>query len=410
MLGVLKNYKFSIILLAGVLVGGITGTILGERSSVLQPFADIFLNLVFCIIVPLVFVSIASSIASMTNLKKLGKILGIFFIVIVVTGLITAVLALISGLAFNPALNSDVTFGEAAQVENSSLDLVRLFTVSDFVELLSLKNMMALIVFAILFGISVSSIGEIGEPVVKLLNSLSAVLNKVVSIIMYYAPVGIACYFATLIGKVGNQVVWSVARASIIYSVFCILFFVLFSILASYYGGGTTGLKRFWKNIWLPLTTAMGTCSSTACIPVNRLAAKDMGIPDEISDIVIPLGASVHKNGVVAVQIIKIVFLFGILNLTMGPADMATAIVVALISGIIVGTIPSGGFIGEMFICTAFGFPVEAVPILVIMGTITDPFCTMVNVTGDTAISMVISRIVEGKNWVKNKIGNLTQA
>ncbi|WP_018751460.1 dicarboxylate/amino acid:cation symporter [Paenibacillus sanguinis] len=410
MLQVLKSYRFSIILLVGVLIGGIAGTILGERASVLQPFADVFLNLVFCIIVPLVFVSIASSIASMTNLKKLGKILGLFFMVIVVTGLITAVLALVSGLVFNPALNSDVTFGEAAQVDGTSLDFVRLFTVPDFVELLSLKNMMALIVFAILFGVSVSSIGEAGEPVAKLLHSLSAILNKVVSIIMYYAPVGIACYFATLIGNVGNQVVWSVGRAAIIYSIFCILFFILFSVIVSYYGGGRTGLKRYWKNIWLPMTTAMGTCSSTACIPVNRLAVKDMGIPDEISDIIIPLGASMHKNGVVAVQIIKIVFLFGIFNLTMGPADMVTAILVALISGIIVGTIPSGGFIGEMFICTAFGFPMEAVPILVIMGTITDPLCTMVNVTGDPAICMAMSRIVEGKNWVKNKLGNLKQA
>ncbi|MDY8023285.1 dicarboxylate/amino acid:cation symporter [Paenibacillus polymyxa] len=408
---VLKNYKFSIILLAGVLLGAIAGTIMGEKSAVLQPFADVFLNMVFVIIVPLVFVSIAGSIASMTNLKKLGKILGIFFLVMVVTGIITAVLALITGLIFNPALNAEVSFGEAVQEQAAaSLDIVGLITVSDFVELLSLKHMMALIVFAILFGISVSSIGEEGAPVSKLLSSLASVLNKIVSIVMYYAPVGIACYFATLIGKVGNQIVWSVARASIIYVVFCILFFILFSFLATYFGGGKTGIKRFWKNIWLPLTTAMGTCSSTACIPVNRLAVKQMDIPDEIGDIIVPLGANMHKNGVVAVQMIKIIFLFGIFNMTMGTGDMVKAVLVALISGIIVGTIPSGGFIGELFICTAFGFPMEAVPILVILGTITDPFCTMVNVTGDPAISMVISRIIEGKNWIKQKIGAVTES
>ncbi|MFM9277607.1 dicarboxylate/amino acid:cation symporter [Paenibacillus jiagnxiensis] len=407
---VLKNYKFSIILLAGVVLGAIAGTIMGEKSAVLQPFADVFLNMVFVIIVPLVFVSIAGSIASMTNLKKLGKILGIFFLVVVVTGIITAVLALITGLIFNPALNAEVSFGEAVQEQAASFDFVGLITVSDFVELLSLKHMMALIVFAILFGISVSSIGEEGAPVSKLLNSLSSVLNKIVSIVMYYAPVGIACYFATLIGKVGNQIVWSVARASVIYVVFCILFFILFSFLATYFGGGKTGIKRFWKNIWLPLTTAMGTCSSTACIPVNRLAVKQMGIPDEIGDIIVPLGANMHKNGVVAVQMIKILFMFGIFNMTMGTGDMVKAVLVALISGIIVGTIPSGGFIGELFICTAFGFPMEAVPILVILGTITDPLCTMVNVTGDPAISMVISRIIEGKNWIKQKIGAVSQA
>lgn len=406
---VLKNYQFSFILLSGVVVGALIGFIFGEKASVLQPFADVFLNLVFCLIVPVVFVSIANSIANMGNLKKLGKVLGIFFTVIVIGGLITSLLAVSAVTIFNPAKGVAVEFTEEIDPGNTSLNFVNMFTTSDFVNLLSIKNMMALIIFAILFGIAVASIGKKGDPVVNLFTSLSEALGKMVSIVMLYAPVGIACYFATLIGKMGSQIIGSVARMSIIYAVFCSLFFIAYGIIVPFLSGGREAVRRYWTHIWLPATTAAGACSSTACIPVNLLAAKKMEISDEISSLVIPLGASMHKNGVVSVQIVKIAFLFGVFNMVMGPEDIVKAVIVALLSGIIVGTIPSGGFIGEIFICTAFGFPTSVIPVIVIMGTITDPFCTMNNVTGDTAMAMLITRIVEGKNWIIKKAESIAE-
>ena len=398
---VIKNYRFSIILLSGVIVGAILGLVLKEKAAVLQPFADIFLNMVFCLIVPVVFVSIANSIANMANLKKLGKVLTIFFGVIVIGGFITSILAVVSVKMFNPAKDVVVQFTEEVDPGNTTLNFVNMFTTSDFVNLLSIKNMMALIMFAILFGVSVASLGKKGEPVIELFSSLSEALGKMVSIVMLYAPIGIACYFATLIGKMGSQIIESVARMSVIYVIFCSIFFILYGIIVPLISGGREAVRRYWTHIWLPATTAAGSCSSTACIPVNLLAAKRMGISDEISSLVIPLGASMHKNGVVSVQIVKIAFLFGVFHMAMGPQDIVKAIIVALLSGIIVGTIPSGGFIGEMFICTAFGLPTSVIPIIVIMGTLTDPFCTMNNVTGDTAMSMLITRIVEGKNWIQ---------
>ena len=340
---ILKSYRFSIILLTGVVAGALLGVVLGEKTAVLQPFADIFLNMVFCLIVPVVFISIANSIANMGNLGKLGKVLGVFFAAIVIGGLITSLLAVGAVKMFDPAKGVAVDLAGEIDPGNTSLNFVNMFTVTDFVDLLSISNMMALIVFAILFGIAVASIGEKGKPIISLFSALSEALGRMVSIVMYYAPVGIACYFATLIGKVGSQIIGSVARMSVIYAVFCILFFIGFGIIVPFISGGSEGVKRYWTEIWLPATTAAGACSSTACIPVNLLAAKKMGISEEISSLVIPLGASMHKNGVVSVQIVKIAFLFGIFHMSMGPGEIAKAVIVALLSGIIVGTIPSGG-------------------------------------------------------------------
>ena len=400
---VLKNYRFSIILLAGVVIGACMGIVLGEKANVLQPFADVFLNLVFCLIVPVVFVSIAKSIATMGNLKKLGKVLAVFFATIVIGGLITSLMAYGTVTFLKPAKGVAVEFNEVIDTGNTSLDFVGMFTTSDFIDLLSIKHMMALIIFAILFGISIASIGKKGDAVVEFFTSLNEVLSKMVSIVMLYAPIGIACYFATLVGRMGSQIIASIARMSIIYVVFCSIFFIAFGIIVPFLSGGKSAVKNYWTHIWLPATTAAGACSSTACIPVNLLAAKRMGVPDEIGSLVIPLGASMHKNGVVSVQIVKIAFLFGVFNMVMEPTDVLKAVIVALISGIIVGTIPSGGFIGEIFICTAFGFPTSVIPIIVIMGTLTDPFCTMNNVTGDSALAMLVARLVEGKKWLASK-------
>ncbi|MBO0993182.1 dicarboxylate/amino acid:cation symporter [Bacillus sp. SD088] len=401
---ILSNYRFSIILLLGVVLGAIAGFAMGPKAESLRPIADVFLNLVFCLIVPIVFVSIASSIANMENVGKLRKILLIFLVVVIASGVITSILALATTSIFSPTNGETITIGNNNEEIESSLNIVNMLTVSDFSMLLSKDNMLPLIIFSIMFGIGVSLLGNKATQVKVLLNNVTEVLMKMVEMVMKLAPLGIACYFASMIGQMGGQVVSSIARISLIYVVFCILFFVLTSTLYTYWGGGFEGVKAYWRNITLPMTTAMGTCSSTACIPVNLLASEKMGIPKYICDIVIPLGGNTHKNGVVSVQIMKIAFLFAVFERSFGMKEMLVAIFVAVISGIIVGTIPSGGFIGEMFICTALGFPTEAIPIIVIMGTLTDPFCTMVNVTSDPAISMVITRLVEGKNWLKEKL------
>lgn len=409
MLKILKNYAFSIYLIMGVVVGAILGLTLGERATVLQPFADIFLNMVFCLIVPIVMCSIAGSIASMENIGKLRRILLTFLALVIGTGLLTCVLALVVGVIFDPAKGAQLELGANEQIE-ANVDIVSMLTTNDFVNLLSLSNMLPLIIFSLALGIATSLIGEKGRPLAAMLNSCTAALSKVVEFIMKIAPFGIACYFASYVGKMGGSVVTSIVRLSIIYVVFCVVFFALYGTFFSWFGGGVEGVRRYWRHIWLPLTTAAGTCSSTASIPANLEATKAMGIPAEVRNVVVPLAASTFKNGVVAVQIFKILFLLGVFERDLDVKNIVLAILVAIVSGVIVGTIPSGGFIGEMFICSAFGFPTSVVPIIVVMGTLTDSFCTSTSITGAPASCMTISRIVEGKGWVNRKLDEADQS
>jgi Na+/H+-dicarboxylate symporter len=175
--------------------------------------------------------------------------------------------------------------------------------------------------------------------------------------------------------------------------------------LYSLFAGGKTGMKLFWKEVISPAVTSLATSSSVATIPVNLKAAEQIGVPKDIREIVIPIGATAHMDGSCLSAILKISFIFGIFNMPFHGIDTYfTAILIAVLSGVVMSGVPGGGFIGEALIVTMYGFPPEALPILAMIGTLVDPPATMVNATGDTVASMMVARILEGKEWMKRKL------
>ena len=147
---------------------------------------------------------------------------------------------------------------------------------------------------------------------------------------------------------------------------------------------------------------ALGSGSSIATLPINLEAASQMGIPRDISDIVLPIGATAHMEGSCLSGILKIAFLFGIFQIPFtGVGTLAIAVAVAVLSGVVLSGIPGGGLVGEMLIVSLYGFPPEAFPIIATIGFLVDPAATMVNATGDTCSALLVSRMIEGKGWFK---------
>ncbi|MGL4391091.1 MAG: dicarboxylate/amino acid:cation symporter [Carnobacterium maltaromaticum] len=407
-----QQYKASVLLLGGLIIGGIAGVVFGEKATVVQPLGDLFLNLMFVMLVPLVFFSISSAIANMNGMKRLGKIMGSTFFIFFATALVAAVVGYIGVVLYNPIKGIDVDSvkalmgtPEASSTANMGLleRIVNTLTVPDFHLLLSKSNMLQLIVFSILVGVSTSMANEAGKPVAKLLASGNAVMMKMVSVIMYYAPIGLGCYFASVIGTLGSKILGGYARSMILYVVIAVIYYLLFFSMYAFIAGGKAGLKIYWRNIAPPSITAIATCSSAASIPVNLEYAKKMGITPDIAETVIPLGANTHKDGSVIGGVIKIAFLFGIFGKEMTtPSAMVTVILGAFLVGAVMGAIPGGGMIAEMLIVNIFGFPLEAVPVIVIISTIIDMPATLINSSGNLASGMLVTRIVEGKNWLKD--------
>lgn len=403
-----QSYRFPIILLSSILLGSFIGLIMGEKASMFQPLGDIFLRMMFTIVVPLVFVTISSAVASMGDMKRLGSILGNLLLVFAITGLISAIIMIITVSIFPPAKDVILEMPQAEMLEpfKTTDQIVKAFTVGDFPELISRSNMLPLIVFSVFFGLCVSLTGEKGKIIGKGLNALSDIFLKMVSLIMYYAPIGLGAYFASLIGTFGPELLGSYARAMAIYYPICLVYFFVAFSGYSYFAGGKEGIIAFFKNIINPAITSLATQSSIATLPVNLEAARKLGVPKDIRDIVLPIGATAHMDGSCLSAILKISFMFGIFNMPFqGIGTYVSAVVLAVLSGVVMSGVPGGGLIGEMLIVSMYGFPPEAFPIIATIGYLVDPPATMINVTGDTVASMMVTRMIEGKDWMKKKLG-----
>ena len=303
-----KTYKSTIILLAAIIVGAIVGIVFGEKAAILSPLGDVFLNLLFVAIIPLIFVSITVSISKMKQPKRLGKIMLTIVGVFVLTSLVAVLIGLLSTYSFElvkpedgeqirASLETDVEADSEIEDVSFLERTVSVLTVSDFSDLLSKNNLIALLVVSLLVGLAISMSGEKGKPVQEFLISANEVVMNFIKIIMYYAPIGLGAYFAALVGTYGAAIAVGYAKTFLIYTIVSILFYVVIYTIYAYIAAGTKGVKVFWKNIIPSTVTALATCSSAASIPVNVDTAKKLGVSDDIAETLIPLGTSFHKDG-----------------------------------------------------------------------------------------------------------------
>ena len=412
----LSNYKSTIVLLVAIIVGAIVGIVFQEKATILSPLGDLFLNLLLVIVVPLIFLTITTSISKMQQPKRLGKIM----ITIIGVFLFTSIIAVIVGFAsiyfvklVNPedgeqirASLEETVVSEETETEEEEMSIadrtVNLLTVNDFYKLLSKDNIVALLVFSVIFGIALNMAGEKGKPVYNFLASANEVVGNVIKIIMYFAPIGLGCYFAALVGSFGASIAVGYLKTFVVYTIVAIAFYLIMYTIYAFMAGGKKGIIAFWKNAIPSTLTALATCSSAASIPVNIECSKKMGVPDDIAETTIPLGTTFHKDGSIIGSVFKIMFLVCLFGTSLATAgDVLGVLGVALLANLLITAVPiGGGTISEMLIITMMGYPVAALPILTIIATIIDPQATMLNVVGDTVSSMMVTRVVDGKDWI----------
>ncbi len=402
-----KNYTFLGIMIAAMVLGSIIGWVWPD-ASVLKPLGTVFINLMFCIVVPLVFASIAGSVASMKSRKRAGKIMGTTVATFVVTGAIAAVIMFVLMKLFPPVLSAwtDIQAEEMGEYATVSDMIVNFFTASDFVGLLTRRAMLPLIVFSVLFGFAVNLNGGAETPVAKFLEDLTKVMLKFVQLITYYAPIAFFAIFADLVASYGSQITESYGRAMLVYYPLCFIYiFTAFPLFARF-GGGKGAVKVMFSHITRPAVVSLGTCSSVATIPTNLQEAEETGISKDVSEMVIPLGATMHMDGSCFSCVLKIAFVLGVFGQNLEWSQLPVIVLVAVLSSVGMSGVPGGGYIGEYIICSLF-FPTQielAFPILVAIGNLVDPPATMINAAGDYVVSYIVSRYVDGKDWLRKKL------
>ena len=408
-----RTYGFLSAMLLAIVLGCVLGA-LWPGATCLAPLGTIFINLMFCIVVPLVFCSLSSSIACMKSPKRAGKIMGTTLLVFIVTGLIAAVIMLFAMRLYPPVLEpwADAAAGAVDEQASVAQLLVNFFTVEDFAALLSRRAMLPLIVFSILIGFGVNLSGGADCLTAKVLQDMTNCLLKVVSLISYYAPVAFFGFFASLVATYGAQITAAYGRAMLVYYPLCFVYALVAFPLYAYLGGGKEGVRVMRRHILRPAVTALGTCSSVATIPTNMEVAKETGISKDVSNIVVPLGATMHMDGSAMSAIIKVAFLFGMFGQDFTTGRAILAIIVAVFSSVAMSGIPGGGGTGELVLCSIF-FPdhlAVAFPIALALGNLVDPPATMVNSAGDYVVSFIVSRYVDGKDWLQKQLAKKAEA
>ena len=396
-----------------VIIGVICGLVFKEKAQVVKPLGDLFLNLLLVIIVPLIFFTITSSISKMNEKKRLSKILTSTIIIFLITSIIAVLFGFLT-TSFTNLVNPNDTNAIKEVFDNTvkeDIELnilertVNVLSTNSFVGLLSTNNLIALIVMSVLFGLAINKAGAKGRKIAELFDSFSEVMYKLVEIIMYYAPIGLGCYFASLVGTLGSTIAIGFLKTFVIYTIVCLVFMALFYTLYAFIAAGKKGVKAFWKNIIPSALTSLGTCSSAASVPVNIECTKKIGVPTDIAETTVSLGTSFHKDGSCIGSVFKIMFLVSLFGTSLSTfGDISKVLGIALLATLLVTAVPiGGGTISEMLILTMMNYNVAALPILTIIATIIDAPATLLNVVGDSASAMLVARTVEGKKWIEKK-------
>ena len=282
----LKHYGATLLLLAGIALGALCGILWPEAAHAVKPVGSLFLNLVFVMVVPLVFFSTASSICKLRGSGMLGRTLVTILAVFLGMSLVAALAGLLGTARFPLVLASEWdTFapnlpeGAGNGTVPMAEAIVGALTASDFSLLLSKEHLLALVIFSALFGYAVGAVGEKGAAMERFILSGSEVMMKMVTLVMVLAPVGLGCYFADTIASVGTLLLGGYLRVLLLYLALTLIFFFVINSLYVWLSGGRgrgrwEALKNYWIHIWTPSATAAGTVSSAATMPVAMTAAR----------------------------------------------------------------------------------------------------------------------------------------
>ncbi len=388
-MGFWKNYGFSLALLAGVIAGGIFGAIWGEGTAVVKPIGDLFLNVVFVLIVPLVLFSMSSATCKLCNSGLAGKLLGSSLVVFLLMSAVAGALAFVLFMFWNPFSSANPeAFLADMQARGGGGGL-------------SLKGAIAgallpMIAVAMLAGFIVALLKEKGRRIAEFLDKATDLTVRAMRYVMYAAPIGVGCWFAWTVGSLGGSIIGEYADALAVYLVAALAVFLPVNSGWVMAAGGTGMLGRFWHGMVTPSLTAIATASSAVCLPLNMEAAVGMGVRPVVADSVIPLGTNIHKDGSVIGGVVKVVFLmtvFGAAAPSWGSIFMVVGI--GILVGTVMGAVPTGGMTGELLICSMLGYPPEIAAVLMVISTLIDIPATLLNSSGNVVAAVVVNRLTQ---------------
>lgn len=391
-LGILKSFKFVFCIIIGFAIG----LILKEKAVYLRPIGTLFVNFIFVIIVPLVFLSVTLSVAKIEDRQKLRRITHYSLLVFLITLLITGLLTIGFSLIVHPYDN--MTIASHAQ-EFQEIDLfkrlVDMVSVNDFANLFTKSNVLPLVVISIIIALAISKMKD-NKNLIKHLEDWQQVIKNYLEIIMKFAPIGITCYLGALIGEYGSTFISSYVLIFFIYIGLGLFNIFVFHTIYLWFAGGKRLIKIYYKNLLKLIVTAISTQSSVITMPTNIKVLEEMDLDKDLIDITTPVATLTNMQGNVIENILKVFLVCAIFSIPIGGLDkFLLYILVAIFAGAITAGIPGGGVISNTILVSMLGFPVEVLPILVTIEWLLDAPATAFNILSDTSTMPIIDKLLK---------------
>lgn len=390
-----------LLIVLGVVAGGVGGWVWGEAMLGVAWIGELFLNALKMLIIPLIIAAVISGVASLGDIRKLGRLGGItVFYFFCTTGIAVAIGLLLvnliqpgAGLAFTaPELPAAI----AAKTEVGLTDILLSLVSPNLIASAAETQLLPLILFSVLLSAALTTLGPAGEHVIGLFNGLNEALMKLVVWLMYLAPVGIFALVASRLGQAGGGEAFLGQIAAVSLYVATVLsgltlhFFILVGVLVVLGGRGGAYLVGLLRALF----TAFGTASSSATLPLTMEGAREQGVNEKAVRFVLPLGSTVNMNGTALYEAAAALFIAQAYGIELGLGAQAVVFITATLAAIGAAGIPEAGLVTMVIVLTAVGLPIEGVGLLLTVDWFLDRFRTAVNVWGDAVGAAVVHRFL----------------
>lgn len=363
-----------------------------------KPFGTIFLNLIKFIVVPIVLCSIISGVISMKDIRKVGSIGW----KTVVYYLMTTACAVVIGLlfanlfkgTFQVLQTTDLAY-EVSSTTNFMDTLVNIFP-SNIIAPLSNATMLQVIVMALLFGFGIILSGEKGDPLAQVIISLSDVSMVIMELILKLSPIGVFCLITPVVAENGPKILGSLAMVLLTaYICYAIHAIVVYSSTVKAMGGLSP--LEFFKGMAPAMIMAFSSASSVGTLPMNMECAQKLGAKKDVASFVLPLGATINMDGTAIYQGVCAVFIASCFGIDLTLTQMMTIVLTATLASVGTAGVPGSGMIMLAMVLQSVGLPVEGIALVAGVDRIFDMGRTTVNITGDAACAIIVSKLEEKK-------------
>lgn len=381
-------------ILAGLALGILAGALLGENASIFKPLGDIFINAIMMLIVPLVFSTLIVGITSMRDPQKMGRIgartIGLYLLTTafaISIGLLLSTL-LQPGAGVNISFDGSVDASEAPTLASILIDLVP----RNPIDALANGNILQIIVFAIGLGISLTLIGEKGEPLVVVFDSFAEAMYKLTGIVMAFAPFGVFGLIAHVSGQYGLEILLPLAKLiGVVYLASALHVLVVYSGFISLLG--RLNPARYLQGSLDAMMVAFSSASSAGSLPVSiRCAQQNLGVSEGVSGFVLPVGATINMDGTALYQGVVVLFIAQMLGIELSLVDYGMIVATGTLASIGTAGVPGAGLIMLSIVMAQIGLPLEAIAVVAGIDRILDMARTSVNVAGDIMVTTLVGK------------------